>query len=149
MKTLILGMGNPILSDDGVGLFIARKLQGRLKGVDVVTTAMVGLNILDLIIGYEKIFLIDASIAKGKRIGQLTKFEEEGGTLHLFSSHGLDFFSLLKLGKVLGCKMPQVAGIYGIEIGDAVSFSQELSPELKEKTESITEKIIEDIRSSL
>jgi hydrogenase maturation protease len=149
MKTLILGMGNPILSDDGVGLFIARKLQGRLKGVDVVTTAMVGLNMLDLIIGYEKIFLIDASIAKGKRLGQLTKFGEEGATLHLFSSHGVDFFGLLKLGKVLGCKMPQVAGIYGIEIGDAVSFGQELSPELKEKTESITEKIIEDIRSSL
>ncbi|HDZ23459.1 MAG TPA: hydrogenase maturation protease, partial [Desulfobacteraceae bacterium] len=86
MKVLILGMGNPILSDDGVGLSIARKLEKSLPGVDVSTTAMAGIDILDLIMGYDQVFLIDASIAKKGAPGEVTRFDhEENGALHLFS----------------------------------------------------------------
>jgi hydrogenase maturation protease len=150
MKVLILGMGNPILSDDGVGLFIAGRLKDRLKNVDVMTTAMAGLDTLDLISGYDRIFLVDACTTKGSTPGEIVKFcHERNGFLHLFSSHGLNFFELISLGKTLGLEMPEVGGIYGVEIGDEVCFGRELSPELKTKAWSIVEKISADIESSL
>jgi hydrogenase maturation protease len=149
MKTLILGMGNPILSDDGVGLCIARALEGKIPNARVVTTQMVGLNLLDHLRGYEKLFLIDALVS-GKNVpGELKKVPSGEGTRHLFSSHGLDFFDLLELGKNLGLQMPEVAGIYGIEIENPVSFGDELSPPLLEKLPGLIHSIAEDIRSSL
>jgi hydrogenase maturation protease len=150
MKALVLGMGNPILSDDGAGLFIARELEKSLPGVDVSTTAMAGLDILDLIMGYDQVFLVDASIARKGSPGEVTRFDpEQNGVLHLFSSHGLNFFKLLSLGKALGYEMPEVGGVYGIEIGDAVCFGHELTPRLKERAESITKEIAGDIKTRL
>ena len=97
MRTLILGLGNPILSDDGVGLSVAKRLEGQWSGVDVATTAVVGLGLLDLVKGYDKVFLIDACIRQGRRAGEVIKLAKGDGALHLFSSHGLDFFQPLKM----------------------------------------------------
>lgn len=145
MKTLILGMGNPILSDDGVGLFIAGKLAGKIQGVDVITTPLVGLNLLDILAGYDKLFLIDA-MTIGRSVGEIAKLEEGEGSLHLFSSHGLNFPEIMRLGRELGYKMPEVAAIYGIEIGHEVAFGEGLSSELKAKAEAAIPELIEDIR---
>jgi len=149
MRTLILGMGNPILSDDGVGLFIARQLEGKIPGVDVITTAMAGLNILDLVIGYDKIFVIDAVLTDGRSFGNLKKLTENEGSLHLFSSHGLNFPELLRLGRELGYKMPDVVAIYGIDIGNEIAFGEALTPELRRKMTSVVDEILQDIKSSL
>jgi len=149
MKTLILGLGNPILSDDGVGVFIARRLEGRINGVDVMTTTLAGLNLLDLVAGYDKMFVIDAMTTGEGPVGRLKKIINGDGALHLFSSHGLDFFNLLDLGRCLGCKIPEVGGIYGIEIGTDLSFGQVLSLPLSEKIEAITEEIYRDIKDGL
>jgi len=50
MKTLILGLGNPILSDDGVGFRVAGELRGRLdqQEVTVMETSMAGLSSIDI-----------------------------------------------------------------------------------------------------
>ena len=148
-KTLILGMGSPILSDDGVGLLIARALEGKIPNADIVTTSMVGLNLLDQIIGYEKLFLIDALLPGTGSFGEFRKLKPNEGTLHLFSSHGLDFFQLFELGRKLGFAMPELGGIYGIEIGSPVFFGEELSPELAEKLPSLIRSITQDIQSNI
>lgn len=149
MKALILGMGNPILSDDGVGLFVAGELRGKIPGVDVMTTAMVGLSLLDEIVGYDTLFLIDAVTTKGRCPGELKKLALGEASLHLFSSHGLNFPELVRLGQDLGYQMPTVAAIYGIEIGDELDFGERLSPGLHEKTKSIIQEIVADVRAHL
>ncbi|VUT24055.1 MAG: Hydrogenase maturation protease [Candidatus Methanolliviera sp. GoM_oil] len=148
MRVLILGMGNPILSDDGVGLLIAKEVGRRIEGVEVVTTTSVGLNLLDLVVGYDKIFLIDALTTGEKIIGELVKLKGGKTTSHLFSSHGINFFELLQIGKEFGYRMPEVGEIYGIEIGGEVSFGEELSLELREKIPYIIESIVDDITST-
>jgi hydrogenase maturation protease len=149
MKILILGMGSPILSDDGVGLVIVRALKERIPNTDVITTTLVGLNLLDQLLGYDKLFLIDALVSGESRPGTLKKLKSGEGTAHLFTSHGLDFFTLLALGKQLGLKMPVVGAIYGIEIENPVSFGEELTPSLAEKLPSLIESIRQDIQINL
>lgn len=144
---LVLGMGNPILSDDGVGLVIAARLREMLPGVDVASNAMIGVSLIDQIIGYDKIFVIDAMTMRDHQLGDLKKIyqEENCGTLHLFSSHGVNFFELMELGKLLGYDMPEVGGVYGIGINAEVAFGETLSIELNEKISTITNRIFEDI----
>jgi hydrogenase maturation protease len=149
MKNLVLGMGNPILSDDGVGLIVARAMENSIEGVDVITTELVGLHVMDMLVGYDKVFLIDAATTGGKPVGFLQKLDGGTGSLHLFTSHGLNFPELLQLGKEMGYKMPEVAAIYGIEICDEAYFGEELSRELAEKLDSKIETIRDDITSVL
>ncbi len=58
MNTLILGVGNPILTDDGVGIKIARKLKEENPGLEVTETSEVGIALLDLAVGYDKIIIM-------------------------------------------------------------------------------------------
>lgn len=151
MKILILGMGNPILSDDGVGLFIAEKLRGKIPQADVASSTMIGLSLFDLILGHDTVFIIDAMTTRNGKIGEVRKISERDlcGTLHLFSSHGLNIFELMELGARCGFEMPHLAAIYGIEIGSELTFGETLSPALNDNLPAITEAIIADITSLL
>lgn len=145
MKTLILGIGNPILGDDGVGLHIAQALEGVLPNAAVVTTTMIDLDLLEILAGYKRIFIVDALLGSADKIGTVKKLTPEQGTLHLFSSHGLHFFELLKLGRELQYKLPEIGGIYGIVIGEECSFGTALSPEIIMKWKAIIREITKDI----
>lgn len=151
MKTLILGMGNPILSDDGVGLALAEMLRNKIRGADVAASAMIGLSLFDLVMGYDAVFIIDAMTTKEGKMGELKKIGEDDryGTLHLFSSHGLNIFELMELGVQCGLEMPRLAQVYGVEIGNEVAFDESLSPELYEKLPAIAEEIIADMMAVL
>ena len=82
--------------------------------------------------------------------GELKKVPSGEGTRHLFSSHGLDFFDSARIRENnLGLQMPEVAGIYGIEIENPVSFGEELTPPLAEKLPSLIESIRQDIQINL
>ncbi|GAB4257658.1 MAG: hydrogenase maturation protease [Deferrisomatales bacterium] len=145
MKTLVLALGNPILTDDGVGLAVARELEGRLAGADVTTATMVGLDLLELVRGYDRVFLVDALTTRGGRPGEVHELTPEDGTLHLFSSHGVNFFDLLELGRRLGEPVPEVAGVYGIEIGEEVAFGHALSPEVEAGVARAVERICREV----
>lgn len=149
MKGLVVGLGNPILSDDGVGISVAQSLRGRIGGLEVVTTPLAGLGLLDLVAGYERLFVIDAFIGKENAPGEVVKLEGGDGALHLFTSHGLDFFEILRLGREMGYGIPEAVWVYGIAIREQVPFGEELSSELQERLASILETIIADISSHL
>ena len=146
MKTLILGLGNPILCDDGVGIHIARSLEGVVPDAAVVTTTMIDLQLLEILTDYDRVFIVDALLSSDDEIGTVKKLTPEQGTLHLFSSHGLHFFELLKLGQELQYRLPEIGGIYGIVIRDECSFGKTLSPEIRMKRKAIIREVTADIR---
>jgi hydrogenase maturation protease len=150
MRVLVLGMGNPILSDDGVGIVVANALEGKVDGLDVATSAMIGLDLLDAITGYDKVYLIDAMCTRDGMVGEVKKISREGGagTMHLFTSHGIHFFELMELGKRCGLNMPEIGAVYGIEIGDSVCFGNSLTVELQKKIAPIMDNILSDISTT-
>jgi len=149
LKTMILGIGNPILGDDGVGLHIASELDGLLDNVDARTTSMIDLNLLDTLSDYDRLFIIDAIMTGGSRIGTVRKLPPGEGSLHMFSSHGIHLFELLQLGRDLGYRIPEIVGIYGIDIEEGSVFGETLSPALIRKKADIVREIIADIKKTL
>lgn len=147
MKVLVLGMGNPLLSDDGVGLVVAERLKGKLPGVDVWSETMIGLGLIHQVLGYDKIFVIDAMTTGDLAPGEIKIIHREDklGTRHLFSSHGMNFYELMELGVYLGYAMPEIGALYGIAINREVYFGESLSGELMEKISYLTETIGADI----
>ena len=145
MKTLILGIGNPFMCDDGIGLHIAHSLKGIIPDASVVTTTMIDLQLIEILSDYDKLFVVDALISNDDGIGTVKKISSGQPSMHLYSSHGLHFFELLKLGQELNYKMPEIVGIYGIVIRDDCSFGTKLSPEIMMKQNSIVLEVAADI----
>lgn len=149
MKTLVLGIGNPILSDDSVGMRVAMELKSRPgKGYfDVKWASIEGLSTLDEIAGYERLILID-SIKTGKgKPGDVYKLSlrDLNFASHLSSSHGVDFATAVELGKRVGYKIPEIIEIYAIEVEDNTTFAEDCTPKVKLKIPKIVDEIIEAI----
>jgi len=101
MKTLILGLGNPILTDDGVGIRIAKEISKKCKNIAVVQASAAGFRIIDEIIGYDKLIIVD-SIKTGKaKPGTLHKFSitDFEKILHLSSPHDISLFEAFEVVK--------------------------------------------------
>jgi len=145
MNTLILGIGNPILTDDGVGIKIARKLKEGNARLKVIETSEAGIALLDLIAGYDKLIIIDSiKIEKGKP-GDLYKLELEDlkPSKDFSSSHGIGIATAFGLGQRLGYRMPKFVSIYAVNIKDNSTFGEECTEEVKERIPFIAKQIIE------
>jgi len=135
MKTLILGMGNPILSDDGIGIHVARALQGMVnqEKVTVTETSVGGLNLLDLLVNFDRAIIIDAIQTVGGKVGQIYRLDPEvfNTTRHASTPHDVNFATALELGKKLGLALPRQIDIFAIEVADVTTFSEKCSPEVE------------------
>ena len=148
MKTLILGFGNPILTDDAVGIRIAEELEGQFPDITVEATSEAGLSILDEVTGYDKLIIID-SIKTGKgKPGELYKLtlEDLKPRSDFSSSHGLDIATAFKLGEKLGYPMPGQVSIYAVEVKDNTTFGEGCTPEIEQSISLIVGQIIKEER---
>lgn len=148
-STLIFGLGNPILRDDVVGLRVARELGKRLanQDVEVIEASVGGLEVLDFIVGYEKVIVVDAIQTKNGKIGDVHKLniDDFQATVHIDSPHSMNFPTAIEFGKKLGLEMPKQIIIYGIEVKDIRTFSEECTPEVEAAIPKIVEEIMADI----
>ena len=149
MKTLILGLGNPILSDDGVGIRVARALEGRLNqpNVTVMETSVAGLDFLELMVGYDRAIIIDSIQTKEGKVGQIYQFEPEAlaATRHASTPHDVNFATALELGNRLGLALPQQIVIFAIEVENVTTYSEECTPKVRDAIPICVEMVIEEI----
>ena len=135
LKTLILGLGNPIRGDDGVGLCVAQALKDKLdpSEVTVIGASAAGLDILDLLAGYEKAIIIDAIQSRKGKTGQIYRLEPEAfdATRHTATPHDVNFATALELGRRLGLDLPKQITIFAIEVAEVSDFSEECTPAVR------------------
>ncbi|MCD6330258.1 MAG: hydrogenase maturation protease [Candidatus Cloacimonetes bacterium] len=146
MKTLVLGLGNTILSDDGVGIHIARHIKEKLPEIDMIEASAAGFRVVDEIIGYDKLILIDSIKTKNGQPGTYYKLgiEEFKSTLHHSSPHDMNMFDALQLMKKHNADLPKEIIIYAIEVEDTFTFSEQCTEKVAEVIPEITSIIIRD-----
>lgn len=135
MKTLVLGMGNTLLSDDGIGIIIKRYLEKRLNGareIDFVETNWGGFRIIDILSGYDYAVIIDSIKTAGKPQGYIHQLEADDllPTLRLTSYHDINFATALKLAESIDAKIPSSIDIFAVEVENNYTISENLSPAL-------------------
>jgi hydrogenase maturation protease len=144
-KTLVLGIGNEILTDDGVGpkLCDFLKIKFRDQPIQFEKLNVGGLEVLEFIQGYETVVFIDAIKTVDGQIGEVylytpNDFKE---TLHLSNLHDTNFITALKLGRSLGFEIPRNMYIIAVEIKEDMIFSEYFTEELALKYEEVKEKV--------
>jgi len=150
MNTLVLGVGNPILTDDGVGIRIARKLKEEAPELEVTETSEVGITLLDLVVGYDRLIIIDSIKTKKGKPGELyaLTLEHLKPSIEFSSSHGIGIATVLELGQRLGYRMPRCVSIYAVEIKDNTTFGEECTEEVEERIPFIAQRILEEEKLS-
>ncbi len=147
MKTLIIGLGNPILGDDGVGWKVAQEVERRLppspngrgdggEGIVVECLSLAGISLMEHMIGYQRVILID-SLNTGKYAqGEVVTFSldslEDLTHGHSASAHDLSLKGALKLGRSMGADLPrdEDVQVVAIEAAHVYDFTEELTPEV-------------------
>ena len=147
MRTVVVGLGNPILSDDSVGIKVAGAIREQLSGVpqvEVVEAYAGGLRLMEAISGYDRALIVDAVQTGTSPPGTLLLFElgARGGTRNLLCSHDSDLDTSLALGRDLGLPLPEEIRIIGIEALDVETFGERLSGQLQAALPAVVAEIV-------
>ena len=151
MKTLVLGIGNPILGDDGVGFQVAQELAKLIKddAVDVKDASTSGFILLDIIRGYEKLVIIDAITTEGGDPGEIYRLKPDDffNTVHLTTSvHDANLPTVIAIGtKLIPEEMPREIVIFAIEVQEIEKFTTEMTPPVKEAIPKVTNLVLEEL----
>jgi hydrogenase maturation protease len=132
--TLILGVGNPILSDDGVGIHVMRELQKKyshIPNLEFDEVSIGGLSLAERFIGYDQVIMIDALALEGGKPGDVYRhtINDYRTTIHTYCAHDCNLataYDILKEQLGEG-KLPAEIVIIGIEVEIINKFSEELS----------------------
>ena len=146
-KTLILGIGNNILTDDGIGSRLVNDLIKSFSKPEVHygVACCGGLEILEYIKDYERVVFIDAIRTQNGRPGDVYYFipSDFRETSHLSNLHDVSFLSALKLGHALNLGLSNDLHIIAVEIIEDMEFSEDFSPQIKQRYPEILEMVIE------
>lgn len=146
---ILVGLGNPIMSDDRVGLVVCRRVHSAMSGYDMDLACGAGLHVMDAILGYRRAVIIDSMVTGDFPAGTVVEVDGRSGsqTRRAGHSHGLGFFEAIEVARACNALLPEEIIVYGIEVKDPFSIGEEMSEEVGRKVDEIVEFIVGDLES--
>ncbi|MCO6452498.1 MAG: hydrogenase maturation protease [Caldilineales bacterium] len=159
MKTLIIGLGNPILTDDGVGVRVAYALQEQVtvtcevtvtSDIDITEASVGGLRLMEMMVGYERVILIDACTQGGDPPGSfrrlsLPDLEAMTPTQHTASAHDTSLATALAMGRRMDLPLPEDVTIYAVRAENVIDFGDTPTPAVASAIPRVVEAILAEL----
>jgi hydrogenase maturation protease len=147
--TVIIGMGNPLLSDDGVGIAVAHAVAERLHGrvdLTVVELHTGGIRLMEAMAGFKRAVVVDAMLC-GAAPGTVRSFDPTDfvTTKNTFSSHDTDFTTACDLGRMAGVPLPERVSFWGIEAREFDLFGERFTDEVAAALPEAVNRIVEEL----
>lgn len=145
MSAVVIGLGNPVLADDGVGLVVARWVRERLanfRDVEVVELHAGGLALVEAMAGRDRAAIVDAMVSGG-RAGEIYRLgaEDLSRTRTARSSHEGSLGAAMELARVAGLRLPVEIRVWAVEAADVTSFREELTVPVEQAARQVVEEI--------
>ena len=149
MKTLLLGIGNDILTDDGIGPRLVRYFESNNTLPDLIfqTACTGGMEIVEMIRGYQKVIIIDAIKTGCYPPGTVRLFtpDDFSETSNISSVHDISFLTALELASQLDIDVPASIHIIAVEIMIDLEFSTSFSPQVS----AVYDEIVNNVHQHL
>ena len=151
MRTLILGIGNSILGDDGIGVCVAQELDARIKNenVDIRDVSVDGLNLLEIIVGYDKLVVVDAIMTEGGDVGEIFRLKPErisDPSRSAISPHHFNLVTTLEIGKKLfPNEMPEEVVVYAVKAENVTSVTEKMTKKMRLAVPKVVRLIMEEL----
>jgi hydrogenase maturation protease len=151
MKTLIIGLGNPLLRDDSVGLRVVQILRGILADcpdIELMEDYWGGLRLMEQMVGYDRAIIVDA-ICTDAPSGTIHRLSPDDiPTQRSASAHDVNLPTALEFGRQAGAHLPPNEHILliGIEAADVQTFEESLSPEVEAALPQAVDQILSELQ---
>lgn len=156
MKTLVVGLGNPILTDDGVGVLVAAQVATRIppthwSEITVTEASLGGLRLMELMLGYERVILIDAILPSPDiPVGSwfrttLDEMHSEHPTFHSTNTHDMSIGTAIEMGRRMGLPLPDEIIIYAIGVANVTDFGDQPSKVVSEAIPRVAEAVLVEL----
>ena len=144
----VIGLGNPLMGDDGFGLAALARLRDEwlLQGVELADGGTWGMSLLPLIEDADRIVLLDA-IAAGAKPGEVVVLERERLPIYLtrkLSPHQVDIRDVLAAAELRGT-LPQETVAIGVE-PKSIEMGLELTEEVDASIDAAVETVVARLR---
>jgi hydrogenase maturation protease len=152
MKTLVLGLGNELYGDDGVGIHVVRELRkefesakkrrGKPRNIDFEECSLSGLALLEVIVGYDTLVIVDTIKKANPSTGRIHLLEEKD--LRYIpgpSPHYISVPQTLEIGRKLQLKVPSRVKVVAVEAKNMYNLGEGLTEEMKKAVPTIAKKI--------
>ncbi len=146
---LILGLGNLLQGDDGVGCRVAQELEHRKlpDNVEVIDGGTPGAGLVNLLEGRKRVIIIDAA-EMGLPPGKFKRFEPQDviltGSAQRFSLHRSGVADALALARELKLVLPEVV-IFGVQPA-FVDWSDGSSPAVQDAMPQIVDAVLQEVK---
>ena len=130
MRSLVVGVGNLLCTDDGVGIHVIERLDALHRGVETIDAAMGSIEIIEAMRGYDRAIIVDA-IQTGADPGDIHRVNLAAGEKppRLTHSHGTDILTTIQLGyRLYAGEMPREITLIAVEAEDTTTISDKLTP---------------------
>lgn len=152
-RTLVLGLGNPILTDDGVGVRVAEEVRARLPldaPVDVSEVSVGGLTLMESMIGYQRVILIDAYLSEDGVPGTFRRMDLDdlrvvSPTQHSGSPHDASLATAIEAGRRMGLQLPADVQIFAIQVENVVDFNEQPTPAVTAAIPRVVQAVVEEL----
>lgn len=147
-RCLILGFGNPLRGDDGIGPRLVEELRrrGLPDGVEAIDGGTGGLDLLSILEGADRVIIVDAA-EMGRRPGEIVRFTPKDGrlmeTLVSLSTHTFGLADGLALARSLGYPLPSIT-IFGVQ-PERMDWGEGLSPPVERALPALIQTILSEI----
>lgn len=148
MSVLVLGIGNILLGDEGIGVRVVEALEARYDlpdAVQVVDGGTAGMGLLDLIAGRDHVIIVDA-VKTGAEPGTIVRLEGDAipvGFRQRISPHSLGLGDVLAVLTMLD-QAPEELVVIGIEPAD-LDFGVGLSPQIEAQLDPLVDAVIGEL----
>jgi hydrogenase maturation protease len=154
MATIIIGIGNPVLTDDSVGLKIVQHIAELLpvsSGVAVCELHVGGIGLMEAMAGYDRAVVVDAICTPGGVPGTVYSPTLEGlfNTRNTCSTHDANLDVALELGKLAGLHLPSRIRIWAVEAGEVTAFGEQLTEAVQRAVPIVVDRIMNDLSDEL
>jgi hydrogenase maturation protease len=152
MKKVILGVGNLILGDDGVGIHVSRQVKEQINDPDITIDEAItgGMNLLDLLVGYDKAIIIDAVKSEKAEKGEVKRIPlDDFNTMHSCNPHDVSLIEAINMAKKLGeTRIPTEIIIIGIMMKQIpCEFGENLSKDIAAAVPKAVEMTLNEIKN--
>ena len=154
MKTIVLGVGNQILGDDGVGIHVTNEIKKRVTDPNITIDDAVtgGMNLLELLLGYEKAIIIDAVKTNKGETGEVKRIPLDNfSTMHSCNPHDVSLIEAIEVAKKMGEeRIPKEIIIIGIMMKEIpCEFGEKLSNEIAAAVPKAVDMTLNEIKKDL
>jgi hydrogenase maturation protease len=146
-KTIIIGLGNPIMSDDSVGMQVVRRVRdtlGEREDVTFAEASVGGMRLMDFMVGFDRAIIVDAMVTGLHKPGTVKTFlvTDLITTKNTISSHDTNLSTALEAGRICGLQLPSQVNIFGIEARDVNTCSEVVSEDVGQAVPIVADRII-------